>query len=346
MTTLDFSHIELKKIITHHIGNKSRDEQLVLSSEETALEEQTKDLITKYFTGSLNAEEFYSFSQSDSTDVNEISTIASEIFANPDSFIEQSKEIARLLFEQSSHPKIKDGELSLALFSNMIVDNVRVDALGVFKSETTLPYIKLSQGKMNFTMIGDSGFDGRAADKGCLIFNGDQAMGFRLIVDGSHSGEARYWRDDFLKITPVQDAFHQTAQAIKVTSGFIKDLLPEEFEINKADQIDLINRSLNYFKKNETFVKKDFEETILQDPEVIKSFRSFEQGFRNENNLEPIDEFDISRNALKKQTRFLKSVLKLDKNFHIYIHGNRELIQQGTEGNGRKFYKIYFDKES
>jgi hypothetical protein len=204
----------------------------------------------------------------------------------------------------------------------------------------------LSQGKMNFTMIGDSGFDGRAADKGCLIFNGDEAMGFRLIVDGSNSGEARYWRDDFLKITPVQDAFHQTAQAIKVTSGFIKDLLPEEFEINKADQIDLINRSLNYFKKNETFVKKDFEETILQDPEVIKSFRSFEQGFRNENNLEPIDEFDISRNALKKQTRFLKSVLKLDKNFHIYIHGNRELIQQGTEGNGRKFYKIYFDKES
>ena len=49
--------------------------------------------------------------------------------------------------------------------------------------------------------------------------------------------------------------------------------------------------------------------------------------------------------AVKKQARVFKSVLKLDKNFHIYIHGNRELIEQGVEKDGRKFYKLYFESE-
>ena len=38
-------------------------------------------------------------------------------------------------------------------------------------------------------------------------------------------------------------------------------------------------------------------------------------------------------------------LIKLDKNFHIYIHGDRQLIEQGVEKDGRKFYKIYYDEE-
>jgi hypothetical protein len=61
--------------------------------------------------------------------------------------------------------------------------------------------------------------------------------------------------------------------------------------------------------------------------------------------LDISDSFDISSQAVKKQARIFKSVLKLDKNFHIYIHGNRNLIEQGVEEDGRKFYKIYFKEE-
>ncbi|MCC6583451.1 MAG: nucleoid-associated protein, partial [Chitinophagales bacterium] len=39
-------------------------------------------------------------------------------------------------------------------------------------------------------------------------------------------------------------------------------------------------------------------------------------------------------------------VLKLDRNFHIYIHGNTEMIQQGIDEDGRKFYKIFYQEES
>jgi hypothetical protein len=57
------------------------------------------------------------------------------------------------------------------------------------------------------------------------------------------------------------------------------------------------------------------------------------------------DRFAISADAVKRQARVFKSVLKLDKNFHIYIHGDRNKIEQGVDENGRKFYKIYYEQE-
>jgi translation initiation factor 2A len=41
-----------------------------------------------------------------------------------------------------------------------------------------------------------------------------------------------------------------------------------------------------------------------------------------------------------------RRVKELDKNFHIYIHGDRTKIEQGVDENGRKFYKIYYDQEA
>ncbi len=347
MTSLDFTSAELQNIITHHVGNKTREEKLILSVEPTDIDEETNGLLMRHFIASVNIDELFSFDQAQEGG-NEVQAIASALFSDPEKFIESSKLLSKLLYEQTNHPKIKEGEFNVVLFSNIILNNERVDALGLFKSETAVPFLKMNQGRLNFSITHDSGFEVTGADKGCLIFNTDAENGFRIMIADrtNHSEEARYWRDDFLRLAPFHDEFQQTKQAISVTSGFLKDRVPEEFEINKADQIDLINRSLNYFKRNDTFNKNDFEQSVLQDQELIKSFRQFEQGFRNENNIDSIDEFDISQQAVKRQTRFLKSVLKLDKNFHIYIHGNRELIQQGIESNGRKFYKIYFEKEA
>jgi hypothetical protein len=63
--------------------------------------------------------------------------------------------------------------------------------------------------------------------------------------------------------------------------------------------------------------------------------------------MAPADEFYISPQAVKKQARVFKSVIKLDKNFHIYVHGDRELIEKGyDEALQKHYYKIYFDREA
>ena len=40
-----------------------------------------------------------------------------------------------------------------------------------------------------------------------------------------------------------------------------------------------------------------------------------------------------------------KSIIKLDKNFHIYVHGDRSKIEHGEDDKGR-FYKLYFNAEN
>ena len=122
--------------------------------------------------------------------------------------------------------------------------------------------------------------------------------------------------------------------------------MDEDFEVSKTDKIDFLNRSVDYFKKNETFDKQEFEEQVFGDSNVIESFRKFDQIYRQENEVELSDSFEISAQAVKKQARVFKNVLKLDKNFHIYIHGNREMIEQGIDENGRKYYKIYYEEET
>jgi len=58
------------------------------------------------------------------------------------------------------------------------------------------------------------------------------------------------------------------------------------------------------------------------------------------------DEFNISHNAVKNSSRIFKSILKLDKNFSIYIHGKKEYITKGyDEEKGMNFYQFFYREE-
>jgi len=93
-------------------------------------------------------------------------------------------------------------------------------------------------------------------------------------------------------------------------------------------------------------IKTDFEDTVFEQPEVIDSFRSYTQRNTHDMDVNELDAFDISDYAVRKRTGIFKSVLKLDKNFHIYIHGDRNQIEKGVDEEGRKFYKIYYQNEA
>ncbi len=121
--------------------------------------------------------------------------------------------------------------------------------------------------------------------------------------------------------------------------------MDEDFDISKADKIDLLNRSIRYFKENEEFDLDEFSNIVIDNPRGAALFKTYKQEYELVMDA-PIEEsVSISNSAVKKQARVVKSVLKLDKNFHIYIHGNRELIEQGQDPDGRKYYKIYFKEE-
>ena len=181
----------------------------------------------------------------------------------------------------------------------------------------------------------------------CLIFNTRKENGFLIsVVDNTNkSSEAQYWKDDFLGIKTIKNDFHQTNEFLGIAKQFVTKQLDENFEVSKADKIDYLNRSVDYFKNSETFNKQEFEKQVFGDENLIESFQKFNQTYRQENEVELADNFKISSQAVEKQSRIFKSVLKLDRNFDIYIHGDKNLIEKGTEKDGRKYYKIYYQEE-
>src|SRR4051812_37363964 len=107
MTTIDFTRLEIKNLTTHHIGNKLRDEKFTLSDDTTSINDETKDSLLKHFLLPMRVEEFFSFTHAVDLDLNEVYTISKALFSKPKSFIKSSQNLAKLLYEQSMHPKIK-----------------------------------------------------------------------------------------------------------------------------------------------------------------------------------------------------------------------------------------------
>lgn len=347
---LDYTNCTINKVSVHHVGNKTNGENLVLSKSPLDISDtELKELLLRFFLFPMTSNELFTFTftNGDFT-LNPIYNFASQIFDNPKTFHRQTVDISKHLYEVSNHSQVKSGDLFVVHFNDVTIDGETVDATGIFKSENRQTFLKLDIETDNFSLNCDDGINIEKLDKGCLIFNSDRKNGYKIcIVDKSNkSSEAQFWKDTFLLLRPCVDDYHFTKQFLDITKNYVTKQLTEEFEVTKTDQIDILNRSMEYFKTHDNFVKKEFEKEVLQDTGIINSFRKFDETFREENAIEIEDSFEISTSAVKKQARVFKSVLKLDKNFHIYIHGDKDLIEHGVEKDGRKYYKIYYKEES
>ncbi|MBC7425752.1 MAG: nucleoid-associated protein, partial [Bacteroidia bacterium] len=240
----------------------------------------------------------------------------------------------------------KEGALYVAHFKGIYLDEEEVDVIGIVKSESTESFLVLEEGKPAMKLQYSEGANPGKPEKACLIFNTGKDSGYKLCYFAKGT-DANIWKNEFLGVKPYEDEFQHTRQFLSIAKNYVTKQLVEDFPVSKTDQIDLLNRTVSYFKTHEEFDKEEFEDEVFQDPKLISSFNAFDKTYREENEIPENNNFSISEQAVKKQAKIFKSILKLDKNFHIYIHGSRELIEQGIdEGTGRKYYKIYFDKES
>ncbi|MFP4548260.1 MAG: nucleoid-associated protein [Fidelibacterota bacterium] len=347
---LSYTECKMNQVSVHHVGNQTKEEELVLSKENLDIsDENLKTLLSTFFLTPFEGIEFYRFTFADGDlSLNPVCKYAATIFHDQSNFFSKSIDLAKYLYEVSTHPNIKSGDLFVAYFSNIHVGDQLTDAIGIFKSENKQSFLKLNREDGGFSVDCDNGISVEKLDKGCLIFNLEAEEGYKVcIVDKSNrSADARYWREDFLGLAPGNDNYNTTKEFLGITKNFITKQVPEEFEITRTDKIDLLNRSMDYFKTNEAFYKEDFETEVLQDENLIQSFRSYDETLQRERGREFGDHFCISDEAVKKQNRAFRSVIKLDKNFHIYVHGDKTKIEQGIDDDGRKYYKLYYENES
>ena len=221
-----------------------------------------------------------------------------------------------------------------------------VDAVGLFKSENKDTFLRVLREGGNFNLESEKGINIKNLDKGCLIFNKERESGYVVaVVENTNKGiEAQYWIDDFLHVRQRKDEYANTQNIMAMAKNFLTKELPKEFDVSKADQIEMLNRSLKFFKENETFDIEHFANEVIEQPEVIESFHNFKRSYESENNISIDDNFAISNNAFKKQQRSYKRVIRLDKKIQIIIDGKRDHVQQGEDENG-KYYKVYYSSE-
>lgn len=341
---------QLENIIIHYVGNPVKEQELKLANDYLKLDGQIKELLGHYFLNPFKSEALYHFMHPDGYENNEMFQIATGIFDEPGILPERSQDIARRLFELSSHPQIKGGELFVAYIKNCVVDNEETDAIGIFKSENKDTFLKVYEVDEEFNIDHSKGININKLDKGCLIFNLQKENGYLVsVVDSKKEtgNEALYWMDEFLDLKPRNDEFNNTSGFLNMFKGFCNDTALVDEEIDKTEQAGLINKAKDYFTENKNFNTKKFEEEVIESPNLINTFREYKDDFQTSKGLEVVDEFDISQQAFNENKKFMKSVLKLDKNFHVYIHGDHKKIERGfDQQNGMKFYKLYYENES
>ncbi len=344
-----YTDANLDKFTVHYTGNKQNGQALLLSRQEQDLRQETRQKMTEALLQRWpNCHERYTFHHSASLEYNEVYNFIRALFGDPSLFQAQSEKIASHLYEVSLHPKIKPGELYITYFSNILVDDQPVEAIGLFKAETKTLFADAVPGPEGIDLQLKEGVELTRIDKGCLILNQAEDRGYELLIyDANGKGEeAQYWKDKFLGVLIRPNEFLHTQGFLTVTKNYVTQHLPEEFETSKTEQIDILNRSMDYFKTHGNFSKSEFESEVLHHEELIHSFRKYDEQHRRGEMGAP-DEFEISPQAVKKQARVFKSVIKLDRNFHIYVHGDRELIEKGyDEALQKSYYKIYFDREA
>ena len=347
------SHLEasLSHFSIHKIGNKLQEEQIILSEQPFAIkDEMLSELLMQYFlTPFEKVNEAYRFwHATGNLELNEMFHFAAIMFDDTETFHNNTIQIARQLYDITNHPKIKSGELYICYFNKLQIEGELLDAIGIFKSESKEPFLTITQQGKTFELgYEQEAINIKKLDKGCIIFNTEKSDGFKVVVvDQTNRSEAVYWIDDFLKLKVRNDNYNQTQNVLSVYKSFVTDHMEGEFEVSKTDKIELLNRSIKYFKENENFELEEFGKAVIRNPQGLESFKQFKNSYEDEFDTEIADSFEISNAAVKKQARVFKSILKLDKNFHIYIHGSKEMIERGfDEEKNLNYYKVYFREE-
>ena len=342
---------QIESVSLHRVGNKNKNESIFLSAEPYTLNDETTGLLKEYFFKPFREKEENYFRLTHEVDIefNEVYKIVSEIFAEPSSIHGNSKKIATHLFEQSNHPHIKSGEVYVAHLTGVLLDNVKVDAVGIFKSELKHDFLQFEEKGSNLDILVKQGININKLDKGCLIFNTHKEEGYKVLSVDSNRYDTKYWLENFLGVDALADENFYTKNYLKFCQNFAKDVvLPAE---DKQQEVLFMNRAVNHFAKNDAFEETNFLNEVMENPELIPEFKHYKVEKGPKYSIEDVSNFDIANKAVSDIRKKIKNVINLDTNIQIKLdfinlESAEKFVEKGwDEERQMYYYLVYFNKE-
>ncbi len=350
---IEFSRAQFTHFAAHFVGNKGLGEDLIMS--DTTMEfsdDFVKETTLKYFLMPFKTDVYHQFKGKIDVSLNSVANLCEDLFRSQKLFINISKQLASILYDQSMHPKIAGGSFYVCYFKDVVCDGELLDAIGIFKTEKQTTFLKMLQNSeelVEFSMEADSGIDIDSLDKGCLIFNTNKSEGYKLSIIDSNNKVAEcslYWQEDFLNAKIKPNDYYHTKNLYDASRTFL-----EESEIVRAmpevARMGIRNKLLNYLSEKDMVVIQDLEREVFVQKALINEFKEIREDFHKRMDIgKPLEEIRVSATAVKQNKKYLKQVIKLDKNFHLYIHAKTEYLEKGfDEERGLKYYKVFFVNE-
>ncbi len=347
---LDFSQATVLKLSITWTGNKELNEGVVIPSTTlVTVNDYVHEVLIHTFIKSFEkSEAFFSFTHGEDVSHNEVYQSCLQIFENPETLSEQAKVLTDRMYSCSLHSRIKGGEFFVALLNEIGLDDSKLPAIGIFKVVQKEPFLRVEKHSDAYILGVMDGIQTSKLAMAALILGADEAEGYRVLsVDNlKKKDEPSIWQDQFLQITPLQDDYFHTRHFMELTNDFINHKAPAKFQLDTPAKVDLLNKSSYYFKENDSFEINDFAATLFEDPEQQEVYKAYKTEYSEYGGIPLEDQFDINRQAVRKTNRVFKSVIKLDTNFSLYVHGRRDLIERGfDEEKGKPYYKLYYDRE-
>lgn len=348
---LNLYSARIESMSIHRVGNKSRNENLFLSEEAYELSDELTPLIKEYFLKSFRDKEenYYQFVHETDLEFHTLYNLATDIFNNPSNTHEISKKITTYLFEQSMHQHIKGGEVYVVYFENVLVDNEKVNAIGIFKSELKHDFLQFEEKQNNLDLILQQGVYLNKLDKGALILETEKEQGYKVLSIDSNKYDTKYWLEQFLGVDFFEDENFYTKKYLKFCENFAKDVvLPAE---DKQQEVMFMNKAMNHFASNDTFNEQEFLKDVIENPDLEPEFQNYKTEQAPKYKIEDLAEFPISNTAVTAARKKIKSVINLDTNVQIkmdFVNGESadKFIEKGwDEERQMYYYLVYFNKE-
>lgn len=229
-------------------------------------------------------------------------------------------------------------------WDHFVLDEYEGRALGFFFTSERKSFLNLNDTE-SLTM---RGIPLQKPDYAALFLEGEEGK-FRLFVvePGGQTALRTAWTQGLFPFQPMyQDAFH-AKQFFKLCKSFSEDVLVKEKQNSREDQVAFLSDSLDYASKKSEISMENFKADVLKEPAIVDAFETYQEKYSGTKGWNPPDRFAMTEESHSQAKKSVKSIIKLDKNFHIYVHGNKERIEKGFDENRRlNFYTLWFDAEA
>ncbi|WP_299209476.1 nucleoid-associated protein [uncultured Dokdonia sp.] len=349
---INLYNAQIESLSIHRVGNKSKAEGLFVSNDPYPLSDEITPLVKEFFFKSFREKEenYYRFDHETDLEFHTLFGIAQKVFENPSATHLLSEEIAKHLYDQSEHPHIKAGELYIAHLENVMIDNIKTDAIGIFKSELKQDFLQFRESGSNLEMFLEQGINLNKLDKGCLIINHKAEEGYKILSVDSNRYDTKYWIENFLGVEIFEDDNFYTKKYLKFCQDFAKDVvLPAE---DKKEEVLFMNRAVNHFAKNDSFNETAFMNEVMENPELIPEFKHYKTEQAPKYKIEDLTDFHISNKAVSTQRKKIKNLIQLDTNIQIKLdfinpESAEKYVEKGwDEEKQMYYYLVYFNKEN